>query len=513
MEQEKKTRAASGLAFAYGSLRFYPPLLGAGIFFGIFLCVMRFYSYEVTRNDSFDLFYFVEAVGIGIVAFSLVVIIGVVLFLKTSLGDSSARFKDVRWKRMAAFIGSLAFLVGVYFIIPMNVGGGLPTGDPSFFGCMIGVGSVIVGVFWGNAYARLDSANILINSAFSIAIAGVIHSASGFLGLSIANIVFLLVFFGGACILLYRSIDTEFDTEAHTTLEIPDSSQAEAFAVQARKAAASLWMPLVGACLSSFIFGLTWNPVTSDEYNRSVALANLSQWIELLGPLVAMLPIIILAMLRPNSSSLRTLNQVIYPIAVALLLALPVLSVGEGALDLILEILKKGSFSIVAVAIWCCMVIACKNSTMQSYLLFPFCFILLALCFLLGHHLIYLIGTFGRTLCIILFAIYLALIPTSFALANKDEKRGLVDSESRNGQAANSKDFITARCAELAQKYALSPREQEVLFYLGRGYNHPYTASRLYISENTVRTHVKHIYSKLGIESREELIELIDAAE
>lgn len=31
-----------------------------------------------------------------------------------------------------------------------------------------------------------------------------------------------------------------------------------------------------------------------------------------------------------------------------------------------------------------------------------------------------------------------------------------------------------------------------------------------YISENTVRTHARHIYTKLGVGSREEIIDLID---
>ena len=35
-------------------------------------------------------------------------------------------------------------------------------------------------------------------------------------------------------------------------------------------------------------------------------------------------------------------------------------------------------------------------------------------------------------------------------------------------------------------------------------------AEKLYISENTVRTHVRHIYAKLAINSREELLAMID---
>lgn len=37
-----------------------------------------------------------------------------------------------------------------------------------------------------------------------------------------------------------------------------------------------------------------------------------------------------------------------------------------------------------------------------------------------------------------------------------------------------------------------------------------FIAENLGISENTVRTHVRHIYEKLGVSSREELIAYVD---
>lgn len=59
----------------------------------------------------------------------------------------------------------------------------------------------------------------------------------------------------------------------------------------------------------------------------------------------------------------------------------------------------------------------------------------------------------------------------------------------------------------------LTRRENEILVYLGRGHSMAYIAEKLFISESTVRTHVKHIYAKLGIHSREELFSLLDLEE
>jgi DNA-binding NarL/FixJ family response regulator len=52
----------------------------------------------------------------------------------------------------------------------------------------------------------------------------------------------------------------------------------------------------------------------------------------------------------------------------------------------------------------------------------------------------------------------------------------------------------------------LTPREQQVLRELADGHPSKGIADRLGISENTVETHRKNIYSKLGIHSATEAV-------
>ena len=47
------------------------------------------------------------------------------------------------------------------------------------------------------------------------------------------------------------------------------------------------------------------------------------------------------------------------------------------------------------------------------------------------------------------------------------------------------------------------------MLYLGRGHSYAYIANALTVSENTVRTHVRNIYRKLGVTSREELLAVV----
>ena len=50
----------------------------------------------------------------------------------------------------------------------------------------------------------------------------------------------------------------------------------------------------------------------------------------------------------------------------------------------------------------------------------------------------------------------------------------------------------------------LSPQEQRVLRLLAAGLSNPEIAQELVVSINTIKTHVKSIYRKLNVTSREE---------
>jgi DNA-binding NarL/FixJ family response regulator len=60
--------------------------------------------------------------------------------------------------------------------------------------------------------------------------------------------------------------------------------------------------------------------------------------------------------------------------------------------------------------------------------------------------------------------------------------------------------------------HALSARELEVLLLLDRHLGTDEIAARLFISEHTVRSHVKSLLAKLGVSSRREALERLAAA-
>lgn len=68
---------------------------------------------------------------------------------------------------------------------------------------------------------------------------------------------------------------------------------------------------------------------------------------------------------------------------------------------------------------------------------------------------------------------------------------------------------LMARCKQLAMDHDLTPRETEVLTVLACGKSLPQVQEELFISEGTAITHRNHIYRKLGIHSKQELVDLI----
>lgn len=53
----------------------------------------------------------------------------------------------------------------------------------------------------------------------------------------------------------------------------------------------------------------------------------------------------------------------------------------------------------------------------------------------------------------------------------------------------------------------LTPREMELWRFAVRGFTAGYIARQLHLSVRTVETHLGSIYRKLGVQSRDELIE------
>lgn len=186
----------------------------------------------------------------------------------------------------------------------------------------------------------------------------------------------------------------------------------------------------------------------------------------------------------------------------------------------------RGLFLNVGVYVFCfvygllmCAMVITMMSRMKSLALPAACMLVIAACLiaLLSYANIDagVLGAYRLNVLLVLLVISVVLLvvmPSSNVWRVVIEGIDVSDAALRD-DAEHAKDSVLTleeRCDRVACACELTPREAEILRYLGRGYGSVYIADTLVIAESTVRSHVKSIYRKIGVSSREELICRID---
>lgn len=68
---------------------------------------------------------------------------------------------------------------------------------------------------------------------------------------------------------------------------------------------------------------------------------------------------------------------------------------------------------------------------------------------------------------------------------------------------------LGTKCHELANQFGLTQREEEILLLLAQRKKPAEIERELFVANSTVKTHIKHLYQKLDIHSRDELFDLL----
>lgn len=71
-------------------------------------------------------------------------------------------------------------------------------------------------------------------------------------------------------------------------------------------------------------------------------------------------------------------------------------------------------------------------------------------------------------------------------------------------------DTFNASCIDLAVEYGLTSRESEVFAYIAKGYPRQYICDKLVLADGTVKSHIRRIYMKMDIHSRNDAIKLVE---
>ncbi|NPD30867.1 helix-turn-helix transcriptional regulator [Eggerthellaceae bacterium zg-1084] len=107
----------------------------------------------------------------------------------------------------------------------------------------------------------------------------------------------------------------------------------------------------------------------------------------------------------------------------------------------------------------------------------------------------------------------LSLMVLTCALVGLFDGRGKRSLQAEGGDALRREvvaNGASTGASRLAARAGLTPREAEVLALLARGRSVPYIAESLFITAGTVKTHVRHIYEKAGVATRQQLIDALE---
>lgn len=272
-----------------------------------------------------------------------------------------------------------------------------------------------------------------------------------------------------------------------------------------RSFAAGTWRPVVGAFITMFVFGFTWD---TDLMNITLNYGASLAFEKVIGmALGAALFAGLSRFARKGGDAQRVLFNTVLPLMVLVFVIRPYfLDVPTGALVLtVFGVLREAGFALFLGAAW----IAVSDATRESDVSTGFgAGVLLAGfggCGLAGLGITYALGPIVSYMGAILFTFYIVII----AIVNAPIVDGAVAKAPADAPKDDLEAIIARRCEALSDAWALTPREREVMALLTRGHSYPYIAKELVVSENTVRTHVRNVYRKAKIGSREELIALI----
>ena len=70
-------------------------------------------------------------------------------------------------------------------------------------------------------------------------------------------------------------------------------------------------------------------------------------------------------------------------------------------------------------------------------------------------------------------------------------------------------EALPPACLQLAEQHRLTKREQQVFELLAQGRSTTDVATALDVSENTAKTHIKRLYKKLDVHSKQDIIDLV----
>lgn len=385
---------------------------------------------------------------------------------------------------------------------------------------LTGFGSGLMWVMWGEFFARLSQEDVEFLAPVSAIVAALfvvlVSAMSGWVALVFVTTLPLL---SGLCFLLsWKDVP-----QREVTPERIGVVEKQAFAAAHDRAKSSptrvlgsmgrVGFGLLVACLFVCLEGTFWKVVDTH---------GLSFQIVLFVSIAFMAVVSFLSTRGPHRISLSFLYRWMCPILVLGFVALILFGpVTGGYLAYVVSIAARFAFCVITQMFFSRYAASGRATAVQS---FGLGWIFVHLGDFLGVVVVVLVqaGLAASTIAldqVAAVSIAVLVVATMFVLNRKSfslearsdnaETSDIEDAHMVERGRQEDEDELGSRIRLLTADQGLTPRETEVLGLLARGRSIPYVRDALFISKETAATHAKHIYAKLGVHSRQDLIDLV----
>jgi DNA-binding CsgD family transcriptional regulator len=399
--------------------------------------------------------------------------------------------------------GATLSLVGILSFLPMLLSDAVVVPLAVLAGVFSGIGTVILGMAWASYFAEFDLKSALFTLGLLCGASALINVGIFFLPDIPHMLVFAALSVIGAAAPVFgvRRAHRGIGRPAVDARLTPDAPSVRAAVRRLATTLHDMLQVIVGPFIGLLLFALTMAVRKVMWFEVFTA--------ESLGVLLSIVILLPLCLLRLEKPLLPLIYQVFLPILAALLILLnsfpePSLPHGLGTAGIYVF------FGIIGLLSLAAFVAAANAGEFPVPLIFGSAIAAFCVVSLIGLRLgsIPVISdNFEAVLLVLstLYFLFLVLWPGLRAWR-------MMFTPSEDASVHTLYENLESRCEELSTQGGLSKRESEIMLYIGRGYSPAYIAKKLFLSDSTVRSHVKNIYRKLGVHSRQDLLQLIDGS-
>ncbi|MEE0705091.1 MAG: helix-turn-helix transcriptional regulator [Adlercreutzia sp.] len=367
-------------------------------------------------------------------------------------------------------------------------------------GLMLAFATVVLAVAWGAYLSQFNLKQALLWVSVMVALASLVQLLLSAVAFAIGCIVFGTLVVLACALPCWLSARSALSSDNHDEGAVRHEVEG-ALGHKLRSLASVVAMPFVGLMVFAFIMGA-----------RKFILFDMVH-MEVLGCALGAAVVLPICFIRSSQPLMPLIYRLLVPLFCLVLIVLNAFPGGTAPMWLAgwLSYVFYGAVAILALASLCA---AAHASEFNPGLIYGCTVAGFALCSLLGvgfSHIALFETEGGGPALLVVSTLYFAyLLASALFSPFRPAKDEALLGELPVVPEATGPD-VAARCETLADECGLTPREREIFGYLGRGHGIAFVADTLVISESTVRTHVKSIYKKLGVGSREELLEKVDA--